>query len=482
VAGYNARMYVKLARWARPTALVALGFVAGLVLAAWIAMPRVAGLRPADGASGAPGTSPIRLTFSRPMDRKTVETALSLSPSTPGAMRWDGQTLTFAPDRPWPSETLVDVSLVGSVRSANGLPLRGPRAWSFTTGVPRLLYLWPSDGPADLYVTSDGQDEAVRLTETTNGVIDFSLGDSGTQIVYAATTDQGSADFHLLDLTTGHGRRLYACPVDSQCGSPSLSDDGQWMAFEQAEQRPGPGEGGIAGAPRIYVTAVEGGTPLAVSEEGHLAANPVWASDGKLAYYDGALRATVVLSQPAAGQPSMIAAIPNDLGLTGAWSPAADYLVFPEIVFLDEHAAEDGAEAGGVEGFFYSHLLRADLPSIKLSDISAVSGQLVEDTSAAISPDDVWLAFARKELTRENWTLGRQLWLARTDGSQARRLLEEPNHNHSAIQWSADGAHLAYMRLDQESPGEPPEIWVFDLELETAERLVQGGFRPIWIP
>jgi len=106
----------------------------------------------------------------------------------------------------------------------------------------------------------------------------------------------------------------------------------------------------------------------------------------------------------------------------------------------------------------------------------------VEDASPALSPDGQWLAFGRKYLDRQQWTLGRQLWLARPDGSQARQLLDEPSYNHSALVWSADSRWLAYMRLDQSNLGQPPGIFAYSLETETARPIQDGGYSPQWLP
>jgi hypothetical protein len=454
----------------------------GFLLAAWWAAPRVEAVLPTPANPSAPATTSLRISFTRPMERTSVETAFSVEPAVPGDLRWTGNTLTFTPDRPWAEQTSIHFGLAGGARSERGLPLIGPRAWSFRVGPPKLLYLWPSGGVADLYASGLDGAEPERLTQTEHGLREYTIGGQGSAVVYTGVRSDGQADFYLLNLAGGEDTLLYACPVGSRCGSPALSEDGEVLAFEQADSHPGPGAEPVQGISRVWIQPIPGGDPRQVSPDDHPAMFPVWAPDGKLAYYDGTLRASVVLSGLDQAAVEVVAYVPNDLGLTGVWSADSSYLVFPEIAFLHELESGPLPADEATEGAFYSHLLRAQVPSLIVSDLSAASGRLTEDASPALSPDGEWLAFARKFLDPERWTLGRQLWLARPDGEQARQLLDEPAFNHSALAWSADSRRLAYMRLDPSDLGQPPEIRVYDLQTGTDQLIRQRGTSPQWLP
>ncbi len=106
----------------------------------------------------------------------------------------------------------------------------------------------------------------------------------------------------------------------------------------------------------------------------------------------------------------------------------------------------------------------------------------MEDASPAYSPDGQWIAFARKHLDRERWTPGRQLWLMRPDGREARQLTNAPDYNHSALAWSPDSTSLAYMRFNQVEFTQPAEIWWIDINEAQPRMLVEGGYLPQWIP
>jgi hypothetical protein len=65
---------------------------------------------------------PIQFTFALPMDRTSVQSALSISPATPGDLLWsdDDRTVTFQPDLAWLPGADYQVTLSGSARTADG--------------------------------------------------------------------------------------------------------------------------------------------------------------------------------------------------------------------------------------------------------------------------------------------------------------------------------------------------------------------------
>ena len=90
--------------------------------------------------------------------------------------------------------------------------------------------------------------------------------------------------------------------------------------------------------------------------------------------------------------------------------------------------------------------------------------------------------FARRGLTVDTWTPGRQLWRMRPDGSAATALTNDPLAYHSAVRWSPDGSRLVYMRTDSSDPSRAPEIWISNADGSDAHAVVSGGFGPEWLP
>ncbi len=457
--------------------LAAFGLGVGLLLAAALSAPRVIAVLPADAARDVSGKASLRITFSRDMDRASVESRLSIAPRPVGALQWEGTTLVFQPTDPWPAGGRVAVRLAGGARSARGLPLLGGGAWSFDVGLPRVVYLWPADGPADIYARALDGSDPVRLTNTA-GVVDFALTADGSALVYAAHVADDRMEIRRRELPTGADDVLYTCSAGVVCRGPALSPDGGWLAFEQEEP-------GAAGAPsgalptRVLLYAVgTGDASFLVAAADHSTSRPSWSASGWLAYYDQTLQAYVFLSRPGAPEQPADRYVPNALGDRGEWSPDGESFVFPELAFVPESPADETDRPP----VFFSHLYRLDVRSGAILDLSGEKGYLVEDAGAAYSPDGHWLTFSRKYLDPSRWTLGRQIWRMRSDGLDPEALTDEPSLNHSALAWSPDGQSLAYMLFDQTDMTRPAEIWWRSVDGSAGGRLAVGGYAPAWSP
>jgi dipeptidyl aminopeptidase/acylaminoacyl peptidase len=171
----------------------------------------------------------------------------------------------------------------------------------------------------------------------------------------------------------------------------------------------------------------------------------------------------------------------NDMGLMGSWSPDGTFLLLSDIVFPQVEYGEENEEVEG-QASFYSHLYRVNANSGFVVDLTGGNTGTVEDASPSYSPDGEWIAYTRKYLEEERWTLGRQLWLMRPDGSDAYQLSDEPFYGHSSLAWSPDSSAIAYMRKSQLDISQPGEIWLIEIDEGEPDQLVVGGYLPQWIP
>jgi Tol biopolymer transport system component len=407
------------------------------------------------------------------MDAASVEAHLSIEPPAAGAWSWEGNRATFEPSGPWPAGSRITVQLRAGARSTRLIPLLRSYTWEFAIGVPRIAYLWPANSPADIYLrTMDGA-ETTRLTEAPLGVYDFMVSDGGSALVYSAERGDGSTDLHLLDLESNEDRVIFSCPAGDRCRAATLSADGGLLAFERYPMRPPASSGLVSGARRVWVMRMGSGEVLPIGPEDHVTGAPSWSLAGLLAYHDASLNALVLVDPAAGAEPPGFRFFPSELGVVGSWSPTGEYLVFPDIIF-PEGVTEDVS--------FYSHLFQAEVSTGDVADLWRSGFGQVEDASPAYSPDGQWIAFARKHLEGDLWSLGRQLWIMRTDGSGARALSSEPDYNHSAIAWSSDSSTLVFMRFNQADFTQASEIWLSGLEEGQARRLVVGGYLPQWVP
>jgi Tol biopolymer transport system component len=482
---YNpAKMYLEPKRSAGPWIGV-VGLLVGLLIAAVVLAPRVTHISPDPGATRVSALASVHIAFSRPMDQQSAGDHLRIDPAQQGEISWQGNTLIFKPAQPWPTGSQVSVELTGGARSTRILPLIFGKRWSFSVGPARIAYLWPSSGEANLYVQTLSTDDREALTQASLGVEQYSLSLDGTHLAYSALRQDGGMDLRQLDLTSGADQEVFRCSGNSRCVSLALSPGGDRLAFERFELRSGSAGQQVSGPSRVWILSLdEGGEPLPIGPEGHISSDPAWSPDGWLTYYDNTLGAIALVDPLSLPEPSPHSYIPNALGNVSTWSPDGQSIVMPEVVLLPEGSPPSGNAGTGDEEEvqFFSHLKRVDVDSGLTENISGESLGLVEDASPAYSPDGQWIAFTRKYLESERWTLGRQLWLMDSSGKGAHQLTSDPNFNYSALVWNADSSALAGMRFNQADMSQPPEIWWMGLDEGQLHILAVGGYIPQWIP
>ncbi|HNT24722.1 MAG TPA: DPP IV N-terminal domain-containing protein [Anaerolineales bacterium] len=331
-----------------------------------------------------------------------------------------------------------------------------PATWG-----PRLVYLWPADGAADLYALDPLSGGVQRLTEGA-GVLEYSISSDGTSIYFSASPTKGSSHLYRLELAEGSDpaapQLVLRC--QDECRNPSLSPDGRWLAYERLNATPRAG---------VQVWLLNPATAQArlAGDAGRRSQNPQWSSTGLLAFYDLDGKAFILYN------PENLQSIrhANQTGEPGCWLADGSAYIAPEIYYVK---LDESVQVGS------SHLLSYPVQGGRATDLSQADD--LEDTDAACSPDGQWLAFTRKYLDPNRWSPGRQVWLMSSDGGEARMLTDEPTYNHYNLAWSPDGRWLAYLRFNQVTLNEPNELWMMNADGSVPLQLVIGGYAPQWLP
>ncbi len=326
---------------------------------------------------------------------------------------------------------------------------------------PRLVYLWPADGTADLYALDPVSGVVQRLTEGA-GILEYSISSDGTSILFSASTTKGSSHLYRLELADGgdlpQARLLMRC--QDECRNPQLSPDGRWVAYERLNATPRAGV-------QVWLLDPASAQAHLAGSSGFRSKNPQWSPTGLLAFYDLDGKA-FILHNPESSQSVRHA---NQTGEPGCWLADGSAYIAPEIYYV---SLDETVQVGT------SHLLR--YPSQGGSPTDMTQADDLEDTDAACSPNGQWLAFTRKYLDPNRWSLGRQIWLMSSDGREASMLTDEPTYNHYDLAWSPDGSQLAYLRFNQVTLNEPNELWMINADGSQPLQLVIGGYAPQWLP
>ena len=423
-------------------------------MTSWQLSPRVSSISPADDALH--GSQPIVITFSRPMDPESVESRLTFSIDRPGDFIWneDLKQVRYQPFSTWPAgETLV-LELPYGARSRLRLPLIGGFKIEIPISPILLVYLWPADGPSNLYLANPVSGESWALTSEDGGVLDYSIFTDEEQICYSTREDDGS-QIKVLDRISGTAEAIVECKA-RLCTSPQISPDGTYLAYEVIPQEPGT-------SPTILIEDLQTGVVSDLGTENHYLETPLWSPGGWLAYYNRTLLA-YQFWDPANDE---IRTLPNETGGTGSWSPDGRYFITSEILFLSDTLAP-------------RHLILFDLREETTLDLS--QGSYPEDLNPRFAPDGMVLAYSHKSLDPQLWTPGRELWIIDVSTGDNTQLTDTVDFHHTSFAWHPDGDLLAFVRYNQAALSEPPEIWQINRDGSEPLRLIINGFQPGWIP
>lgn len=120
--------------------------------------PAVTLVSPTDASTGVSRTTGVVTLFNNPMDKPATQNAFSLrntNDGTPinGTFSWFGNSaLIFVPSAALGNNTSYTATASTAARDLNGVPLRTPKTWTFTTATqPVITAVSPANGAIDVY-------------------------------------------------------------------------------------------------------------------------------------------------------------------------------------------------------------------------------------------------------------------------------------------------------------------------------------------
>lgn len=442
-------------KW-RNGSLIALGILAAGLLIGWQLSPRVSEVSPG-GEEHIQGRQALTIQFNRAMDPESVESNLEILPPIEGEINWDdeGKLLSFTPQNIWPAGERVIFRLSTGLQSKFKFPSWQEFTYQWTVRPTFLVYLWPADGKSNLYQVNPENGESQTLTDHPGGVLDYSIAPNKTQLYYSFVDENGRSKIMVLDLLTRKTSSVIECE-DALCTDPQLSPTGDHLAYEVIFPEPG-------SLPGVRILHLADQSEEDLGTENEYLENPLWSPAGWLAYYNRTRKGYQFLT-PGTETSRFF---PNETGGFGTWSADGRYFLTSEILFVGETLAP-------------RHLQLYDLVEQTTQDLSV--GEFLEDLNPSFSSRGLVFAFSRKSLSPQDWTPGRQLWVMDLENNQSRPLTDDVDYQHTSFAWHPDGEQLAFVRYNQATLSELPEIWLINTSSEEALRLIINGFAPGWIP
>ena len=302
--------------------------------------------------------------------------------------------------------------------------------------------------------------EIRQLTGQSGTVWDYAVRPGGEMVVYSELTDEMGTNLWQFQASGDGPSVLMACSP-SACDGPSWSADGAFVGFSQ--RRGTEESGSLLNPPRPWMMNFESGETAAIlPDDQELGFDLRWAPDDQWVAYVSPVEGQIGLVNLVDGSRRFLE---SGTGEAAVWRPEQPSFLFTRMI--------------QVGNAYASHVILAQADAEETTDISGIDN-LFEDRNPAWSPDGELIALRRKVVEGENATRGSQIWLMRSDGSDARALTNDPEADFGEPHWSPDGRFLVYQKTPLKDPDLKLSVWLLNVESGESWQAVESGQRPAW--
>jgi TolB protein len=342
--------------------------------------------------------------------------------------------------------------------------------------IPPLLFLgWDAAGQTQLFAWRAG--EVSALTAEPQGINDYALSPDAKLVAYSVIATDGSSELKLVGADAGSAlvrrepaRTLLQCP-EAECVRPVWAPDGRLLLYERSQLAE---DGSVSATSLWWLDSLSGETVPLVEGEDARGSAARFSPDGQWVSYFSPESETTQVFNLEDGSRLHFA---NELGGPVAWNPNSGALILSNLNMVIVHGSEGQDHQAHSHDFLTAeHLFLTDIVTGEQEELAPDLN--TEDNAAGWSPNGEWIAFGRRNART---AAGRQIWLMRADGSEARSLTADVNLTYGPPRWSADGRVLAVQQFDLSLPDSRPSIWVFDVARGTARQLLDAGMEPTWL-
>jgi len=318
----------------------------------------------------------------------------------------------------------------------------------------RILYLAEDENNVtQVFLTDYKRGTPRAITISSNSVIDYAPSPDGSLAAYILQTDDLGNELWMIDLDTMENTRIWDCGK-AACSQPVWSPDGRHLVYEYLNLS----SENATGLATLWWFDIVTREARSVFQEAQLpGANPRWSPDGKWISYasSGVLR----LYNQKSGESREIE---NLLGSAAQWSPDGSSVLYRDVLIQDNQ--------------FITQVFAYELESRRSVNLLPDAG--FENILAAWSPDGERIALVRRDLSVSR---GDQIWVLRTDGTDARVLTDAPAVLHGSLNWSADGNLLLYDLYSLETFPLQSSLQLIDVRSGEVTDLRLYGYNPKWL-